>query len=212
MPSIAGVSAWLNECTREFADRADELNDLDAILGDGDHGTNMHRGFAAAAALDLTKASDANDALRQIGMTLVSTVGGASGPLFGTFLLRAGAAWPKRISLGGLALALRSGTKGVQARGKAERGDKTMVDALLGTLDTMEADDRAGVPLVDALPHAAAAAQKAAAQTATLVAARGRAALKADNSVGVMDPGAVSTAIILRTCASFLEADLRARG
>lgn len=212
MPSIASVTAWLRECTREFADRADELNDLDAILGDGDHGTNMYRGFAAAAALDLTTATDANDALRQVGMTLVSTVGGASGPLFGTLLLRAGAAWPKRVNLGGLALALRAGTDGVQARGKAERGDKTMVDALLGTLDAMESDDRQGIPLLEALPHIVGATQEAAAQTAPLVASRGRAALRADQSVGVMDPGAVSTAIILKTCASFLEADLRSRG
>ena len=89
--SVAAVSAWLRACSQEFDRRVEELNELDRILGDGDHGTNMQRGFAAAGALDFGAQATAADALRQVGMALVKVVGGASGPLFGTFLLRTGA-------------------------------------------------------------------------------------------------------------------------
>ena len=92
--SVAAVSAWLRACSQEFDRRVEELNELDRILGDGDHGTNMQRGFAAAGALDFGAQATAADALRQVGMALVKVVGGASGPLFGTFLLRTGATWP----------------------------------------------------------------------------------------------------------------------
>lgn len=193
------VAAWLLECSREFAARGDELDELDRLLGDGDHGTNMCRGFAAAETLDLAETTRSADALRHVGMALVQNVGGASGPLFGTFFLRAGANWDSSLSTAGIARAVREGVEGVQARGKAEAGDKTMVDALLPAAESLEASAAAGEDLRTALMKAADAAEAGRDATVEMVARRGRAALKADQSVGVVDPGAVSMALILRT-------------
>lgn len=198
---VNAVIDWLRECAREFEVRIDELNDLDRILGDGDHGTNMRRGFAAAESLDLGESAHASDALRQVGMALVGTVGGASGPLFGTFLLRAGSNWPSQLSTQGIARAVREGLKGVVARGKAELGDKTMVDAIAPAADSLDASAREGEPLSQALDKAATAAEAGREATADMVAQRGRAHLRADRSLGVIDPGAVSMSIILRTAA-----------
>lgn len=198
---VTAVINWLRECAREFDARADELNELDRVLGDGDHGTNMRRGFAAAESLDLGESARASDALRQVGMALVGTVGGASGPLFGTFLLRAGSNWPSPLSTPGIAQAVREGLKGVVARGKAELGDKTMVDAIAPASDSLDASAREGEALSAALERAAAAAEAGRDATAQMVAQRGRAHLRADHSVGVIDPGAVSMSIILRTAA-----------
>ncbi|WGT47821.1 dihydroxyacetone kinase subunit DhaL [Tessaracoccus lacteus] len=211
MPTVAAVSEWLDECTHVFEGRVDELNELDGILGDGDHGTNMYRGFAAARRLDLSECPNANDAMRQVGMSLVGTVGGASGPLFGTLLLRVGATWPDHLTLAGVAASLRQGTNGVMARGKAVRGDKTMVDVLLPALDSLEADARRGADLESAILDAVDAADEARDATAAMVAHRGRSALKSESSVGVVDPGAVSTALILRTGATRIREELRAR-
>lgn len=211
MPSVTAVASWLAECTREFEGRIEELNDLDGILGDGDHGTNMYRGFAAASQLDLSECATANDALRQIGMALVGTVGGASGPLFGTLLLRIGATWPPKLTLPTIAASLRQGTSGVMARGQAQRGDKTMVDVLLATLDSLEAYAQRRVDLTDALLDAADTADEARDATARMVAMRGRSALKSESSLGVIDPGAVSTAIIVRTAVIRMSQELAAR-
>lgn len=196
---VTAVAAWLLECSQEFTARVDELDELDRALGDGDHGTNMCRGFAAAEGLDLDEITTAADALRHVGMALVQSVGGASGPLFGTFLLRVGANWDRTRSTAGLAKAVREGVAGVQARGKAEAGDKTMVDALLAAADSLEASAAAGRDTREALLDAASAAEAGRDATVDMVAKRGRAALKADQSVGVVDPGAVSMALILRT-------------
>lgn len=193
------VANWLLECSREFVARAEELNELDRALGDGDHGTNMRRGFAAAETLDLDEVATAAEALRHVGMALVQNVGGASGPLFGTFFLRAGANWDPTLSTAGIAVAAREGVDGVQQRGKAVAGDKTMVDPLLAAADALEDAAAEGDDLSAALERAAAAAETARDATVDMVARRGRAALKADQSVGVVDPGAVSIAIILRT-------------
>lgn len=202
--SVAAVSAWLSACSQEFDRRAEELNELDRILGDGDHGTNMQRGFAAAGALDLGSQARAADALRQVGMALVKVVGGASGPLFGTFLLRAGAAWPAPLTVPGLHGALDVGLYGVMARGKAQPGDKTMIDALAPVVDSLAASARDGLPLAKALKEAARAGEAGRDATAPMTARRGRAALRADRSVGVVDPGAVSMSIIVSTGAHHL--------
>lgn len=207
---VPAVASWLTECAREFEARVDELNELDGILGDGDHGTNMYRGFQAARDLDFTDCPTANEALRLAGMALVSTVGGASGPLFGTLLLRVGAAWPARPTLAGLARALREGTNGVMARGKAEPGDKTMVDVLLPTVEALETQAASGADLVAGLTHTGEVTSQALAATAGMVANRGRSALRAQISVGVLDPGAVSTALILGTAAQHVAARMPA--
>ena len=139
MPGAVGaVSEWLRDCAREFELRADELDELDRVLGDADHGTNMRRGTETALTLDLTEVRTAAEALRLVGMTLVSTVGGASGPLFGTFFLRAGSSWPITITPAGVSRALRAGLNGVVTRGHARVGDKTMVDALAPAADAFD--------------------------------------------------------------------------
>lgn len=199
MSGVNLVRAWLNDCTSEFKARAGELNDLDWALGDGDHGTNMLRGFTTANTLDLGDEPTAAEALRQVGMALVSNVGGASGPLFGTFFLRTGAAWPSRLTIAGVETALRDGVAAVMARGKAQPGDKTMIDALLPAADSLADSAADALPLNRALERCADAAEAGRDATAAMVARRGRAALKADVSVGIVDPGAVSMALILRT-------------
>ncbi|GAA4908573.1 dihydroxyacetone kinase subunit DhaL [Tessaracoccus lubricantis] len=193
------VAEWLLECSREFVARKDELDGLDRLLGDGDHGTNMVRGFAAAEDLDLSAQQHAAEALRQVGMALVQNVGGASGPLFGTFFLRAGAHWDPSLTTHGIAVAVREAMRGVQARGKATVGDKTMIDALAPASASLDASAAAGEDVAVALEKAAAAAEHGRDATVDMVAKKGRAALKADQSVGVVDPGAVSMALILRT-------------
>jgi len=201
---VRAVIAWLRECGRQFEARAEELNELDRTLGDGDHGTNMRRGFEAAESLNLEEHAHAADALRQVGMALVSNVGGASGPLFGTFLLRAGANWPSPVSTSGVARAVRQGLNGVVARGKAEVGDKTMVDAIAPAAASLERSAAEALDIAAALSRAADAAEAGRDATASMVAQRGRAHLRAAESVGVLDPGAVSMSIILRTAASHI--------
>lgn len=196
---VTAVTEWLRECADVFDARVEELDELDRALGDGDHGTNMSRGFAAARTLDLSATSTAADALRHVGMALVGNVGGASGPLFGTFFLRVGAHWPRPVDAIGVASAMDAGLSGVIARGRAERGDKTMVDALAPAVDALFEAARAHEPLSEALTRAAAAADAGRDQTMAMVAKRGRAALHADTSTGVLDPGAVSMALILST-------------
>lgn len=199
--AVNAVADWLRECAHEFVLHADELDELDRLLGDGDHGTNMRRGTEAAGTIDLSETLTAADALRKVGMTLVSTVGGASGPLFGTFFLRSGACWPTQVTTAGVARAVRAGLDGVVVRGRAEVGDKTMVDALAPAVRSLEASAAAGAEPAQALAEAAAAAEAGRDATRDMVARRGRAALRADSSVGVIDPGAVSVAIILSTAA-----------
>lgn len=201
---VTAVAEWLQECAREFEERVDELDELDRVLGDGDHGTNMRRGFEAARSLDLADTSRAFEAMRQVGMALVSNVGGASGPLFGTFLLRVGTNWPPTSTTAGIAIAVREGLRGVIARGKAEVGDKTMVDALQPASDSLAASAANGEPLGEALHKAADAAEAGRDATAGMRAMRGRAQLRADQSIGIIDPGAVSMSIILRTAAQHI--------
>lgn len=196
---VQKVTSWLRECADLFHDRIDELDHLDRELGDGDHGTNMDRGLSAAQSLNLDGEMTAADALRHVGMALVGNVGGSSGPLFGTFFLRVGANWPRPVATPGVANALEAGLSGVMARGKAERGDKTMVDALAPAVDALQEAARTRVPLGDALTRAAEAAEKGRDATLTMIAKRGRASLRAEQSIGLLDPGAVSMALILRT-------------
>ena len=196
MPTVAAVSEWLDECTHVFEGRVDELNELDGILGDGDHGTNMYRGFAAARRIDLSECPNANDAMRQVGMSLVGTVGGASGPLFGTLLLRVGATWPEHLTLAGVAGSLRQGTNGVMARGKAVRGDKTMVDALTPGLDAFDTSLADGGDLASAAKAAQAAAAAGRDATEPMIARKGRASYLGERSRGHLDPGATSAVLL----------------
>ena len=203
-----GLARWLRRYAEVVHDNAARLTELDSAIGDADHGSNMDRGFrAVVAALD-GATFDAPDALcKKAGMTLVSTVGGASGPLYGTFFLRFGGALAGAGELDGATLgrALRAGLDGVVARGKAEPGDKTMVDALGPAVDAYDAAVAAGEGVGRALTAAADAADAGCAATIPLVARKGRASYLGERSAGHQDPGATSTALLLRAAADTWE-------
>ncbi|MDT4958389.1 MAG: phosphoenolpyruvate---glycerone phosphotransferase subunit DhaL [Pseudonocardiales bacterium] len=200
MVSTAGLDQWIRAFAELVAENKDSLTDLDAAIGDGDHGANMHRGLqAAVAALDDTKPATASTLLNKVGMTVVSTVGGASGPLFGTMFLRMGAALgdTAEVSLTQLATALRAGLGGVVARGKAEPGDKTMYDALAPAVDALESAASTGVDKADALKLALAAAENGRDATTPMLARKGRASYLGERSVGHQDPGATTVALLM---------------
>jgi dihydroxyacetone kinase-like protein len=203
---LAGLEAWIREFARSVAEHRDELTTLDSAIGDADHGTNMDRGMSAAvAALEAAPPADPAALLKQVGMTLVSKVGGASGPLYGTFFLRmAGALGTGPADDETFGRALRAGLDGVVARGKAEPGDKTMLDALVPACDALDAALAAGQPLDQALAAAAEAARKGRDATVPLIARKGRASYLGERSAGHQDPGATSTALLLDAAVSAL--------
>lgn len=201
-----GVVEWVRLSARRLEQQRDRLNRLDADIGDGDHGANMARGFAAVVArLDGAPEDRPATELRAIGMTLLSTVGGAAGPLYGSFFIGMASALREapeaRLSAADWASALDSAVASVQRRGKAEPGDKTMVDALLPARDALAAAAAAGASLHDALLAAADAADAGAEATLPLIARKGRASYLGERSIGHLDPGAVSSALLLRTAA-----------
>ena len=175
MPEVTaeGLDRWLRRFAEVVHDHAAELTELDSAIGDADHGSNMDRGMrAVVGALDAGGAGDAGAMLKKAGMTLVSTVGGASGPLYGTFFLRVGGglADGRAVDAAALGGALRAGLEGVVARGKAQQGDKTMVDALVPAIDAYDAAVARGAGIGDALSAAADAAEAGCAATIPLVA------------------------------------------
>lgn len=196
------VAAWLTTAAAEFEARIDELDDLDAAIGDGDHGTNMAKGLATAAAISPMPEATAGQYLRQVGMALVSSVGGASGPLYGTFFLRVAQFWQSPYTVQDIARALRAGADGIAARGRAKPGDKTMLDALLPAVETLEA--AVGDDQDSALRQAVAAARAGAEATTGMLARRGRAAHFKERSLGHLDPGAKSMEMILDSAANHL--------
>jgi dihydroxyacetone kinase-like protein len=203
----AELGRWLRSFADAVTENADELTKLDSAIGDADHGANMRRGMKAVVAkLDAAPDAAPNPLLKTAGMTLVSTVGGASGPLYGTFFLRMASAAGDREELdaAGLAAALRAGVEGVIARGKAEPGDKTMLDALVPAVDALDAAVAGGAGLGDALRAAATAAAEGSDATVPLVARMGRASYLGERSAGHRDPGAASAAILLDTAARTL--------
>jgi len=207
MLTLTGTTAWLRRWAAVIAEHELELTALDATIGDADHGANLRRGTTAVLAqLDADPPSSIAEALTNAGMTMVTTVGGASGPLVGTLLLRAGSACGDRVSLSGadLVAALRAGAEGVRARGHAELGDKTMVDVLVPAIDALDSAIATGASLAAAASTAAIAANAARDATAALVARKGRASYLGERSVGTVDPGAASTALLLGALAAAL--------
>lgn len=193
----AWAERWLRESARVIAEHREELIDLDRAIGDGDHGENMDRGFRAIVAkLDDESPDSVAAALKMAAMMLMSKVGGAAGPLYGTAYLRASTAVGDVEALDGAAVAamLAAARDGIVARGKAQPGDKTMVDAWTPAVDAAGA---AGDGLA-ALDAAADAAEAGAEATKPLVARKGRASYLGERSAGHLDPGAVSTSLILR--------------
>ncbi|WP_323991710.1 dihydroxyacetone kinase subunit DhaL [Nguyenibacter sp. L1] len=186
---------WLRRAAQAIEERRDVLSALDAAIGDGDHGANMARGFRAVAEKLRDPPSDAASLFRLVGMTLIGSVGGASGPLYGTLFLDMGkaargvpvldaAAWHALLS---------AGVAGVAARGKAAAGDKTMLDALIPAAAALSGTDS----VRKALARAADAARKGADATIPMVARKGRASYLGERSAGHMDPGAASSALLL---------------
>ena len=198
------VRDWIRAYASVIAEHRAELVRLDTAIGDGDHGTNMDRGMRKAVEkLDGTEGEDIGALLKAVGMALVSSVGGAAGPLYGTLFLQMGMASAGReeLDLAGWTAALEAGVKGVQARGKAEPGDKTMVDALLPALEALRAAGGEGSGLADALRRSADAAEEGMKATIPLEARRGRASYLGPRSVGHQDPGATSTQLLLEAAA-----------
>ncbi|EHR62752.1 dihydroxyacetone kinase subunit DhaL [Saccharomonospora cyanea] len=196
------VAAALRAAAETVAEHRVELTDLDRPIGDADHGENMHRGFTAlTAGLEGAVPETPGAVLKLAATTLISKVGGAAGPLYGTAFLRAATAVGQAGELDAAAVvaALRAGLAGVVARGKAEVGDATMVDALKPAVDAAERAEGDGVAAV--LSAAADAAEEGANSTKPLVARKGRASYLGERSIGHLDPGAWSTALLLRAFA-----------
>jgi dihydroxyacetone kinase-like protein len=198
------VVAWLKAYTAAIAENKSYLTELDSAIGDADHGINMDRGFQAVLAkLDGAPAGDVGGLFKTVGMTLVSTVGGAGGPLYGTLFLQMGIATAGKdeISAEDWSAALAAAVSGVQARGKAELGDKTMLDALIPGRDAFAAAVEDGAELPAALRRSAEAAEEGMTATIPLVARKGRASYLGERSAGHQDPGATSSSLLLRTVA-----------
>ena len=197
------VTDWMNRFAASMSEHREELVQLDTAIGDGDHGTNMDRGMRKALeSLNSKEQADAGDVLKTVAMALVSSVGGAAGPLYGTLLLQMGSALAGKqdVDLAGYAAAWRKGVDGVQARGKAEPGDKTMVDALLPAVAALEqASD-----LDSGLQAAAGAAEQGMRDTIPLIARKGRASYLGERSRDHQDPGATSSYYLCQTAAEAL--------
>jgi dihydroxyacetone kinase-like protein len=199
------VESWVRESARVIAEHRMELIALDREIGDGDHGENMDRGFTAVIAkLDGAEPGTPGDVLKLVATTLISTVGGASGPLFGTAYLKAAGAVSGAAELDAAALValLTAARDGVVLRGKAESGDKTMIDAWTPAVDAATAAQADGATEVAVLEAAAAAAESGAEATEPLVARKGRASYLGDRAIGHRDPGAQSSALLLRAAAA----------
>lgn len=202
--TIATLLNWLRHAAALIHEQRDYLTELDAAIGDADHGVNLDRGFAAVVeALPANPEADAGAVLKSAGMRLISTVGGASGPLYGTAFRRAGQVLEGYSALTDcdLLAVLRAFLEGITAMGKAEPGDKTMVDALTPAIAALEQALAAEVALDEALRRAADAAYAGALATVPLIARRGRASYLGERSAGHQDPGATSAALIIRALA-----------
>ncbi|MBA2487719.1 MAG: dihydroxyacetone kinase subunit DhaL [Candidatus Limnocylindrales bacterium] len=196
-PDLAGAFRLFGE---RLAEERDALTRLDQAIGDGDHGINMDRGFQAVLGSLPTFLDDGPGALcKQVGMRLISTVGGASGPLYGTFFLRMGTAMgtAEKLEPVELVAALRAGLEGVIQRGKAVPDDKTMVDAMRPAIEALEVS--VGGDWQEALASAACAARQGRDRVTPLVARKGRASYLGERSTGHQDPGATSTTILFES-------------
>jgi dihydroxyacetone kinase-like protein len=204
--SVTGddVREWIERFTAVVAENKEYLTELDSAIGDADHGINMNRGMQAAnAKLEGADTGDIGAVLKTVGMTLVSTVGGAGGPLYGTLFLQMGtvSAGKSEIEAADWAAMVEAAVKGVQARGKAEPNDKTMVDALLPAAEALRKAVDEGASLDDAVRRSADAAEEGMKATIPLVARKGRASYLGERSAGHQDPGATSSYLLLQAAA-----------
>lgn len=204
--SLDQLVEWLHQFSTLVNQNKGYLTELDSAIGDADHGSNMSRGMTAV--LDQLPSEGPVDAMfKKVGMTLVSSVGGASGPLYGTFFMRLAPALGSNdaVPAASLASALRAGLDGVVSRGKAELGDKTMVDAMGPAVDAIEKSLSAGESLAEATRAGADAARGGREATIPLVARKGRASYLGERSKGHQDPGATSTTYLFEALAASLD-------
>lgn len=205
--TVDRLVAWLSAFRDAVHEHGAYLTELDSAIGDADHGINMNRGMTAVVGkLDGLADTDIAATMKTIGMTLVSSVGGAGGPLYGTLFLQFGTstAGKERLELADWAAMIAAGVDGVRARGKAELGDKTMLDALSPARDTLTEAAADGSTLEAALAAAASAAEEGMKATIPLVARKGRASYLGERSAGHQDPGATSSWMLMRTAAETL--------
>jgi dihydroxyacetone kinase-like protein len=198
---LEGVAATIKE-------HRDELTQLDSPIGDADHGINLDRGFSAVLAkLPTVADKDIGTILKTTGMTLVSTVGGASGPLYGTAFIRAGMTLADRYEMNeaDLVAALEAALEGIMARGKAQRGEKTMVDAIGPGVDALKQAQADGADLVTAMRRAVDAVEAGMQSTIPMLATKGRASYLGERSIGHQDPGATSAYYMARVLLETIE-------
>jgi dihydroxyacetone kinase-like protein len=197
------IKSLVKAAAEQVIASAPELTALDQAIGDGDHGANMKRGFEAVLGkLDAISAQPLDEALKTIGKTLVMTVGGASGPLYGSFFMAAGEALARKQLPDDLADVFGSGVGAVSARGRSHAGEKTMLDVLIPIQETLHAG--AGSP--DLIARVRTTASEAVARTAPMQATKGRASFLGPRSVGHIDPGARSSWVLINAVCSTLEA------
>lgn len=204
---VGEVVGWIGAYRDAIAEHKVRLTELDSAIGDADHGTNMDRGMnAVVAKLGGAPPADVGAALKTVGMTLISTVGGSGGPLYGSLFLQAGNALNGVTELSGDALAgaLEAGIAGVMKIGKATTGEKTMLDALVPAAQALRAAVDGGASLGDALDAAADAAKGGMEATIPMLATKGRASYLGERSIGHQDPGATSSQLLIRTLADTL--------
>jgi dihydroxyacetone kinase-like protein len=200
---------WIKIYAAEVSAHKDELTQLDAAIGDADHGANLDRGFQAVLArLPVMENQDISGVLKTVAMTLISTVGGASGPLYGTFFLQmsAAAAGKSELTPEEFSAAFTAGLEGVIKRGKAAPGDKTMIDSLQPAAAALQAAVTQGAGLAEGLRQAETAAREGMLATTPLVARKGRASYLGERSAGHQDPGATSAHLLVQAALQALAA------
>lgn len=198
------VLRWLDASQKVFAENRQQLTELDSAAGDGDFGISLDRGFTAVQAdLSANPPADLRSVFQNVATILIRTMGGTAGPLLGTFFLRAGAtcAGKSELAPADVVTLFQAGVEGLQQRGKAALGDKTMLDALLPAVDAMRSALEAGSGPAEILERGAAAAEAGMRATATMQARKGRASYLGDRSVGHQDPGATASYLLLKAAA-----------
>lgn len=196
------IVAWIRDLASVYNENRQYLTKLDSAIGDADHGINMDRGFTKVMEkLGDVEGKSIGDILKAVGMTLVSSVGGAAGPLYGTFFMRAGMAMGDKESLanGDVVELFDAGLQGVLQRGKAELEDKTMVDAMTPALNALRDSFEQGASISEALGKATDAAEEGMKATIPLQARKGRASYLGERSIGHQDPGATSTYLLFKS-------------
>lgn len=205
MTSFA-ISPVIEAMVTAIQNHADELTALDQAIGDGDHGINMKRGFTAIAAIKPElEGLSASAALQKIGMTLVMKVGGASGPLYGSFFMAMGKALPEQATLASVAAAFAEGVEAVKKRGKSEIGEKTMLDVLVPVSKILQTEVAKGSSRAELVAVVQASAETGLQATKPMQATKGRASFLGERSIGHLDPGARSSCLLIKTVCIYCE-------